>query len=76
MLDEEQRRLAEAALERVRERLGRDVVTTIEDAGPFWVAEDYHQDYYRTNPARYHAYRAACGRDRQLREVWGEPAAH
>jgi peptide-methionine (S)-S-oxide reductase len=29
----------------VQARFTRPVVTTIEDAPPFWEAEDYHQQY-------------------------------
>src|SRR4051794_20285703 len=75
--DAGQRRLAEAskaALEAEDRRRGA-IVTQIRDAGPFWPAEDYHQDYYRKNPARYHFYRWNCGRDARLREVWGTGAA-
>ena len=42
---DDQRAAAEASRERVAERLGRPVATTIEDAPPFWEAEDYHQRY-------------------------------
>ena len=72
----EQRRLAEASRTRVDELLPGTVVTEITDAGPFWIAEDYHQDFYRTNPARYAEYRLGCGRDARLRELWGERAGH
>ena len=43
--DAEQRAAAEASRARVQERLSRPVVTQIEDAPPFWPAEDYHQRY-------------------------------
>jgi methionine-S-sulfoxide reductase len=43
--DEEQRAAAEASREAVQARFTRPVVTTIEDARPFWEAEDYHQQY-------------------------------
>jgi peptide-methionine (S)-S-oxide reductase len=43
--DEEQRAAAEASREAVQARFTRPVVTTIEDAPPFWEAEDYHQHY-------------------------------
>ena len=49
------------------------IVTQIEAAGPFYAAEDYHQDYYKKNPARYQYYRLSCGRDSRLRELWGKP---
>jgi len=42
----------------------------------FTAAEEYHQDYYRKNPEDYLAYRTGCGRDRRLRELWGDAAAH
>ncbi len=47
------------------------VVTTVEAAGSFYVAEGYHQDYYKKNPVRYNYYRSACGRDARLKELWG-----
>ncbi|MEK7883862.1 peptide-methionine (S)-S-oxide reductase MsrA [Methyloversatilis sp. NSM2] len=47
------------------------IVTEIHMADTFYPAEDYHQDYYRKNPARYNYYRWSCGRDARLRELWG-----
>ena len=49
------------------------IVTTIERAGPFYAAEEYHQDYYKKNPVRYKYYRTSCGRDTRLQELWGKP---
>jgi peptide-methionine (S)-S-oxide reductase len=43
--DAEQRAAAEASREAVQARFTRPVVTQIEDAQPFWEAEDYHQQY-------------------------------
>src|SRR3954470_7622723 len=42
---------------------------TIEPAREFWVAEDYHQNYYLKNPAKYNFYRWNCGRDARLEAV-------
>jgi peptide-methionine (S)-S-oxide reductase len=44
--DEAQRALAEASKTRQEERLGVRLHTTIEPAGTFTLAEDYHQKYY------------------------------
>ncbi len=49
--DERQRAAAEASKAALQTsgRSDRPVVTTIEPAGPFYPAEDYHQEYYRRN---------------------------
>ena len=48
------------------------IVTEITQATTFYPAEDYHQDYHNKNPVRYKFYRYNCGRDRRLKELWGE----
>jgi peptide-methionine (S)-S-oxide reductase len=72
--DEAEREAAEASREAAEAALGEAIVTPVLDAATFWPAEDYHQDYYRTNPVRYAFYRAACGRDARIRSLWGEEA--
>ena len=65
----EQRRVASAARQQIIDRFHRDVATQILTAGPFYAAEEYHQDYAKKNPVRYGMYRTGCGRDRQLRSL-------
>ncbi|MCK6502031.1 peptide-methionine (S)-S-oxide reductase MsrA [Myxococcota bacterium] len=72
--DPAERALALASKAAVERRLGAPVATEIDDLGPFWPAEDYHQDFYDKDPVRYVSYRAGCGRDRRLKELWGEAA--
>jgi peptide-methionine (S)-S-oxide reductase len=55
-------------------KLKRPVVTEIVQAGPFFAAEDYHQDYYKKNSFQYNLYRFNCGRDARLDELWGKEA--
>ena len=76
--DEEQRQLAEKSKQALEDsgRFEQPIVTEIVAAGPFYPAEDYHQDYYEKNPLRYKFYRWNCGRDQRLAEVWGEPPTH
>lgn len=47
---EAQRRAAEASIAREAARWPSPIVTELKPAGDFWVAEDYHQDFYRNNP--------------------------
>ncbi|MFP4631819.1 MAG: peptide-methionine (S)-S-oxide reductase MsrA [Halobacteriales archaeon] len=47
--DESQREAVERKIEELRAD-GVDVVTEVEPVGEFYVAEDYHHDYYERNP--------------------------
>jgi peptide-methionine (S)-S-oxide reductase len=73
---ERQKRLAEASKAALARsgRFKRPITTQVVKAGPFYRAEDYHQDFYKKSPVRYRFYRAGCGRDRRLRELWGDEA--
>jgi peptide-methionine (S)-S-oxide reductase len=64
---------SKAALEKSKP-FAAPVVTEIVLAGPFYRAEEYHQDYYKKNPVRYQLYRNGCGRDARLKELWGDKA--
>ena len=69
--DDEQRRLAEASKKKVEAALKQPIYTEIVPAGPFYKAEDYHQDFYQKNPTKYKFYRWNCGRDQRLEQLWG-----
>ena len=73
---DEQKRLAEASKEALVKsgRFKQPITVQIEPAGVFWVAEGYHQDYYKKNPIRYQFYRYNCGRDARLQQRWGADA--
>jgi peptide methionine sulfoxide reductase msrA/msrB len=70
--DEEQRMLAQESKEQLQSsgRFDRPIVTEIRDFEAFYPAEDYHQDYYRTNKTHYTMYRYGSGRDRFLKRAW------
>ena len=73
--NEEQKKTAEESKQALEAsgRFKEKIATKILPAGPFWVAEDYHQDYYKKNPHRYQYYKTACGRAARLEQLWGAP---
>lgn len=71
--NDEERKLAEASKKKVEAELKKPIYTEIVQAGPFYRAEDYHQDFYLKNPTKYKFYRWNCGRDQRLEQIWGKP---
>lgn len=74
--DAEQKKLAEeskAALN-ASGRFSRPVAVQIVEAGSFTEAEEVHQNYYKTHAYRYSFYRAGCGRDARIEQLWGGEA--
>jgi peptide-methionine (S)-S-oxide reductase len=70
--DEADKRQALASREAVTEQFpGQQVVTEVLPRSEFFPVEEAHQDYYKKNPLRYRYYRAGCGRDPRLDEIWG-----
>lgn len=81
-----ERAAAEAAIQTAQSALGQRIVTPILNTGPFYQAEDLHQDYYKgdriiltrrgpkSQANAYKFYREACGRDARVRELWGSEA--
>jgi peptide methionine sulfoxide reductase msrA/msrB len=71
---DEQGRLAEKSKSSLEEsgKFKKPIATKLIKAGEFYPAEDYHQDYYKKNLLKYKFYRFNCGRDKRIREIWGE----
>lgn len=78
--NEAQRKLAQASRDRVVAEFPKQkVVTPILDTATFYPIkgkESYHQDYYKNNPLRYKYYRWGCGRDKRLKQIWGDRVTH
>lgn len=86
--DAEERAAAEAAKAEAQAALGQEIVTPVLEAAPFYEAEDYHQDYYKSDErlavtsvgiavpksVAYQRYREGCGRDARVRQLWGTAA--
>jgi peptide methionine sulfoxide reductase msrA/msrB len=71
---DEQKRLAEESKEKLQTsgKFQNTIVTEILPASTFYVAEEYHQDYYKKSPVRYKLYRAGSGRETYLQSTWGD----
>lgn len=74
------------AKQQAQQALGQKIVTPILNAGPFYKAEGYHQDYYKGSKRvltrfgaikqsdAYKRYRKGCGRDARVKALWGAEA--
>ena len=84
--DNKERAAAQKAVQEAQAALGKEIVTPILPAAPFYKADSYHQDYYKqselvltrrgpkSKAEAYKFYRAACGRDERVKQLWGAEA--
>ena len=77
-LNDEQKKEAEASKAKYEKLkpFKQPLLTEITKAGPFYPAEDYHQDYYKKNPLQYKFYVTGCGRYARLDSLWGDLRKH
>lgn len=75
---DDERAVAEAEIAEIETSgvLKDPIVTRVIQAETFWPAEDYHQNYYKKNPLKYRYYRASCGRDGRVEDLWDESVGH
>ena len=83
-----QKAAAEKAKAAAQAALGKKVVTPILAPAKFYPADAYHQNYYKSGErlsvssvgvgvkksVAYKRYRARCGRDARVRQLWGNDA--
>lgn len=75
--DKEQRQLAEKSKKALGDsgKFDRPIATQVLPAAKFYPAEDYHQDYYKKNPAHYGRYKVGSGRAGYINKTWGDEKA-
>lgn len=83
-----QKAAAERAKSEAQTALGQKIVTPILGKATFYPADAYHQDYYKSSQrlavtsvgigvkkaVAYKRYRKGCGRDKRVRQLWGDAA--
>ena len=72
--DEKQKEEAEESKEKLDKSglYDRPIVTKIRKAETFYIAEDYHQYYYKKNPDHYNRYYKGSGRAKYINKIWAK----
>ena len=70
--DDAQKQLFEAARERANGWWDGGIVTTIEPLGEFFVAEDYHQDFFAKNPGQGYCMAVALPKVNKIRKSYSQ----
>ncbi len=70
---ESEKNIAEDVIKELEARnvFDKPIATRVEPASTFWIAEKYHQDFYKKSSIRYKSYRKGSGRDAFIESVWG-----
>ena len=85
-INKSQNEKAKSSIKNAQDELGRKIVTKVLELKNFYIAEDYHQNYYkgenfvltrfgpRKQSKAYKLYRNSCKRDARVKELWGSSA--
>ena len=54
----------------LEKNFNKKIVTYVKKFDKFYMAEDYHQNYYKKKFLNYLRYKQACGRENRLNSIW------
>ena len=69
--NKKQKELIDNSIIKLQKKFNREIVTYVRKFDSFYIAEEFHQDYYQIKFLNYLQYKKACGRDRKLKKIWG-----
>ena len=69
--NKKQKKLIDNSIIKLQKKFNREIVTYVRKFDTFYIAEEFHQDYYQIKFLNYLQYKKACGRDRTLKKIWG-----
>ena len=69
--NKKQKELIDNSIIKLQKKFNREIVTYVRKFDTFYIAEEFHQDYYQIKFLNYLQYKKACGRDRTLKKIWG-----
>ena len=67
--DEKLKKIINDYILKIENNHNQKVQTLILPFKNFYLAEDYHQDYYEKNPIRYNYYKYSCGREQRIKQL-------
>ncbi len=71
---DEEKKIAEKAIEKLNssKKFDKPIAVKVEPRTTFFVAEEYHQDYYKKSSFRYNLYKQGSGRKWYIDENWND----
>ena len=67
--DENLKKIINDYILKIENNHNQKVQTLILPFKKFYLAEDYHQDYYKKNSIRYNYYKYSCGREQRIKQL-------
>jgi len=67
--DEKLKKIINDYILKIESNHNQKVQTLVLPFKNFYLAEDYHQDYYKKNPIRYNYYKYSCGREQRIKQL-------